>query len=370
MIKKKNKNVAAYDRKLLLTTITLGVMGVVAIADASAPQAINTFADRFYFARQQGIWLIIGFVALVVASRIPYKLWEKLALPLFAISLILLIMVLVPGLGVKTMGARRWLMIAGQSFQPTEFVKMTLSMYFAKLADAQKSTLAFVLPLSLVAILVISQPDMGTLIIITAIGASQMFVSGVNLLQFFGFGVFGLILGSLAIITSDYRKARLLTYIQSTNDPLGSGYHIRQVLLGLGLGGLFGVGLGESRQKYLFLPEAATDSIFAVIAEEIGFLGSVVIILAFVFLIYRIFKIALSIDEIFPKVLCMGLGMWIGAQALLNLGAMTALVPLTGIPLPLFSYGGTSLVMILFSIGIVLGISKQAKINNKPSRFK
>jgi len=214
------------------------------------------------------------------------------------------------------------------------------------------------LPLFLVAGLVMMEPDLGTTIIICLIGLSQIFISGVNLFSYIGIIGGSGILGTLLIMISSYRRERLLSYIKALTDPLGSSYHIRQVLLGLGLGGLTGVGLGQSRQKFLFLPEAATDSIFAVIAEEVGFIGSFILLALFFCYLIFCFRISLRAPDKFSQSLAVGLTAWIGFQTILNLGSMIALTPLTGIPLPFFSYGGSSLIMIMLSTGILLNISR------------
>lgn len=370
-LKKQKKTI---DRQLFFLTLALVSLGLIAIADASAPQAINVFNDRFYFFKQQVVAAVVGFVLLVVASRIPYRFWEKIALPFFVFTLILLVAVLVPGIGTKSLGARRWIILDPiPSFQPSELIKLSLAFYMAKLATTNKGLLAYIIPLVIVGLLIMLQPDLGTLIIISAIGMAQIFIAGVSIMHFVGALIAGGAISMLLIWTSDYRRDRLMTFIQQSQDPLGKSYHIRQILLALGLGGVFGVGLGESRQKYLFLPEAATDSIFAIIAEEVGFIGSTAIIIVLLFFIARAFKISRNAPDIFSKVLATGITVWIGAQILLNIGSMLALVPLTGVPLPFFSYGGTSLVTIMFAIGILLGISRhenETKEKRKAAKVK
>jgi cell division protein FtsW len=231
-------------------------------------------------------------------------------------------------------------------------------LYFAKLAESKKGFFAYILPLFIVCFLIMLQPDLGTTLVVAAIGMAQIFVAGVSAVKFLGLLILSSFLGFALIWFSDYRRDRLLTFLKQVTDPLGKSYHISQILISLGLGGFWGVGLGESRQKYLFLPETATDSIFAIIAEEIGFVGSVVLISLFIYLIYRGFKIAVLSSDIFAKMTAFGFTVWIASQAFLNLASMTSLTPLTGIPLPFISYGGSSLIMILMSAGIVLNISK------------
>jgi cell division protein FtsW len=357
-LKKQKKSL---DKKLLALVVVLMGAGLIAVADASAPQALNYFNDRLYFAKQQAIWALVGLVALLGVSKLHYSTWEKLAKPLFFLSVVGLAVVLVPGVGVKSLGARRWLSIFSYSFQPSELIKLTLAVYFAKLASKKMPPLSYFVPLGLVVGLIMLEPDLGTALVVGTIGMVQIFVSGINLAYFLGAGVVSLLIGFLFVVFSDYRRDRVMTFLRQTTDPLGKSYHIRQILLALGSGGLFGVGLGQSRQKYLFLPEAATDSIFAVIAEELGFIGATVVIGLFMWFISRALKVASSAPDRFSKVLSLGLITWIGGQAFLNIGSMVALVPLTGIPLPFLSYGGSSLVTTMIAAGILLNISRYGK---------
>jgi cell division protein FtsW len=290
-----------------------------------------------------------------------YSVWSKLAIPAFLLSLAALAAVLIPGIGVKVGGARRWISLFGNSVQPSEIVKLTLAVYLAKLSSAEKSVLAYFLPFAAVCALIMLEPDLGTTLVVVAIGMSGIFVSGVNLLYFAGAGILGVAAAVVFTLASSYRRARFLTFLAATSDPLGRDYHMRQVLFALGSGGLFGVGLGQSRQKYLFLPQAATDSIFAIVAEEVGFIGAVILVILFFLLIYKGFAIAKSAPDKFSATLAVGITIWLGAQIILNIGSMVSLVPLTGVPLPLFSYGGTALVMELLGLGILLNISRYAK---------
>jgi cell division protein FtsW len=353
------------DRNLLILILIFVFVGLTAVADASAPQALNTFGDKFYLFKQQLIAAGVGIIALFVTSKINYKFWEKIATPVFLVSLALLVIVLFPQLGFKALGARRWIDLGFFNFQPSEIIKLTLALFLAKVASKNKNIISYFLPVIIVAALIMLQPDLGTTLVVSIIGLSQIFVSGISLLYFAG----ALFIGSLGtlglIMISPYRKERFLTFLEMERDPLGASYHIRQILLGLGAGGIFGVGLGASRQKYLFLPEASTDSIFAVIAEELGLIGAVGIILLFVFFIYKGLKIALNAPDPFSKVLAVGITAWIGGQAFLNIASMVALVPLTGIPLPFISYGGSSLVTVLAACGILLNISRYSTHERK-----
>ncbi len=351
------KQTNTIDRKLLYLILILFFMGLIAVADASAPQALSAFGDKFYFVKQQAIWGFIGLFLMIIVSRINPSFWAKIATPLFVGSLLLLILVLIPGIGNKFLGARRWLILGPISVQPSELIKLTLAIYLAKLSTKDKHSLAYFIPVGLAAALIMAQPDLGTALVVLAIGFGQIFLAGVNLFHLFIALVGGAAIAFVYTITSDYRRNRLLTFLAQSEDPLGRDYHIRQILLALGSGGLFGVGLGQSRQKFLFLPEAATDSIFAILAEEVGFLGAAALVALLAIFVFRGLKIAKMTPDKFSRILAYGIIIWIGVQSILNIGSMVALVPLTGVPLPFFSYGGSALTMILVACGILLSIS-------------
>mgnify|MGYP001584131041 FL=1 len=347
------------DKKLFIATVLLVIIGLIAVLDASAPQSLNVFGDKFHLFKNQLVWSFVGFVSLLISSKINYKFWQKLATPLFFFVLVSLVLVLIPGIGAKFLGARRWISIGPVFFQPSEFAKFGLILYLAKFMSKKEASILYFLPLIMVSFLIMLEPDLGTTMIIVLSGAIQIFASQINLLHFGGLGILGF-LGVLGLIyISPYRRDRLLTFLEQSSDPLGKSYHIRQILLGLGSGGLFGVGLGASRQKFLFLPEASTDSIFAVIAEEVGFIGAFFLIILLGFFVVRALRISKYAPDNFSRFLALGIGSWIGIQVILNIASMTALVPLTGIPLPFISYGGSSLIMIMFATGILLNISKQ-----------
>lgn len=357
-----------FDKGLLYSVLSLVFMGLIAVADASAPQALAQFNDKFYFFKQQIVWAGVGLLLFFLVSIIKIKLWETLAVPLFFISIILLVMVLIPQFSYSALGARRWIELPFISFQPSEIIKLAVALYFAKLAEKEKRAVSYFFPFIIIVGLIMFQPDLGSALSVSIVGLSQIFVSGISLIQFILAGIIGLFGTAVLILTSSYRRDRLFTFLGGIEDPLGKGYHIKQILLALGSGGIFGLGIGASRQKYLFLPEASTDSIFAIIAEEVGFLGGIIIISIFAYFLYRGFVIAKNAPTKFTQVLAVGLTSWIGGQAFLNLASMVALVPLTGIPLPFFSYGGTSLVMTLIASGILLNISTLS--NNENPKFR
>jgi len=356
-----SRQTKSIDRNFLILVISLIILGLISIADVSAPQALNMFGDKFYFLKQQLMWSGIGLAVLFITSKIHYSFWQKIATPFFITTIVLLLVVLLPNLGFKALGARRWISLGLFSFQPSELIKLSFIIFIAKVAAKNKSFLSYFLPLILVTGLIMLQPDLGTALVVATIGFSQFFISGVSIL-YLGLSMSAGILGAIVLtIFSPYRRARLSTFFETASDPLGKSYHIRQILLALGSGGIFGVGLGASRQKFLFLPESSTDSIFAVITEELGLVGGFAIILIFAYFIYKGLKIAGNAPDTFSKIAAVGITAWIGGQAFLNIASMVALVPLTGIPLPFFSYGGSSLVMILAACGILLSISKYGK---------
>lgn len=355
------------DLKLLVLVLVIVIIGLAAVADASAPYAIRKFDDEFFFLKHQGQWAVVGVFGMFVASQLKYTIWEKWAKHIFAANLILLLLVLIPGVGSTISGATRWIVVGPVSIQPSELLKLTMAMYLAKVASSDKGPLSYFLPLGLGAFLVMLQPDLGTTISIGIIGMTQIFLAGVPLMFIGGSASLGLIGAIVLILSSDYRRARLMTFLSADSDPLGKSYHVRQILIALGTGGMFGVGLGQSRQKYSFLPEPETDSIFAVIAEEVGFVGSVLFLLLLFAFVYRSIMIIKNAPDRFSFILGAGIIAWIAGQMLINISAIVVLVPLTGLPLPLISYGGSSLTTVLFGIGIILNISKHAK-QSKPSR--
>lgn len=358
---KKNTKGSQIDKTLFWITVLLCTIGILTVSDASAPQALAVFGDPYYFAKQQVIWTTVGFLGLIVATNIHYTYWKKVAFMVGAASVILLILVLIPGFGSKLLGARRWLNIGPFGLQPSEVAKFAIAVVSAKLID-EKYPLTYIIGfVGAVSALVMLQPDLGTTLVIAAVGVVQLFIAGIGLGQLAVIGALGTLATGFLIMVSDYRRARLLTFFESSSDPLGNSYHMRQILIALGSGGLFGVGIGQSRQKHLFLPETASDSIFAVIAEETGLVGSLIIIFILTFFVLRVLKIARSAPDTFSKVLASGIAIWFMTQIFLNLSSVAAITPLTGIPLPFFSYGGSSLIMILFATGIILNISKHAK---------
>jgi cell division protein FtsW len=354
------------DFALLFSVILLALFGLFMIYDASSYVAFRDFGDKYSYAKDQSMWVVLGFGALAVVSFFDYHKLYNLALPFLIGSIILLVLVLIPGLGISALGARRWLNLGFFVLQPSEVAKLSLTIYLAAWFSTKEKGrfIAFLLLIGLVLGLVMLQPDMGTAMITLGISVILYFLSGGSIWHIIGLiPIVGL--GGLAmIILEPYRLARLMTFLNPEQNVQGSSYHLRQILIALGSGGFFGVGFGNSLQKYSYLPEATTDSIFAIIAEEIGFVGVVILLSIFLFVVYRGFYIALRAKDAFGKLLAAGITSFIGIQAVVNLGAQTALLPLTGVPLPFISYGGSAMIVNLVSIGILLNISRQSSIHH------
>ena len=353
------------DWSLFWLAIGLTIFGLIMVYNASVVEAYRDFLDKYYYVKYQAVWALLGILVMVSLSFFNYKNLKKLSPLLFFINIIFLILVLIPGIGLKMKGASRWISLGSFSFQPAELVKPTLTLYLAYLFSRKKSLLHFVFLTGIVAGLIMLQPDLGTTILILLTAFLIYFVAGASILELFPIALGGFLLGLCLILTSSYRKSRLLTFLNPMRDPLGASYHIRQVLIALGSGGGFGIGLGQSRQKYEYLPEATTDSIFAIIAEETGFVGAAIIILVFLMVIYRGFAIAQDAPDQFSRLLATGITCWLAVQIMLNLATMVALVPLTGVPLPFISYGGSSLIVALAGVGILLNISKFQVVQRK-----
>jgi cell division protein FtsW len=350
------------DLVFIFVVALLTAFGLLMIYDASSFVAFRDFSDKYHYIKEQAFWSIIGFAFLYFFSRFNYKRLHGLALPLIVISLVLLALVFVPGIGVYLLGARRWINLGFTVLQPSEFVKLAFAIYLAAwLSNKEKGRFAaFLLLLGLILGLIILEPDMGTASIVLVEAIVVYFLSGARLSHFLYTFPPLVVIGFLLIKLSPYRAERLSSFLNLDQSPQNYSYHVKQILIALGSGGLTGVGIGNSLQKYAYLPENVTDSIFAIVGEEIGFIGAVIVILLFLFLIWRGFSIAVSAKDNFGKLLAGGITTYFAMQVVINLSAQTALIPLTGIPLPFISYGGSALIINLASIGILLNISKQS----------
>ncbi len=346
---------------LAILALILSLLGLLFVFESSLAEAYATFDNPYHFLQQHAIGLLIGLVLFVVALILPSDFWFKVSPLLYVVAIVFLVLVFVPGVGLELNGARRWFNLGPVSFQAIEYVKFGLIVYLALWLSKQQKLLPFLVLIGVPAILIILQPDLGSLIALLMIVFGMYFVSGgslKHLLAVVGVGL-PVLLGT--ILLSDYRRARLMTFLNPESDPSGTSFHIRQITLALGRGGWFGQGIGNSSQKYAYIPEVSTDSIFAVIAEEIGFLGSLLLILVYFWFLALIFKVAKQQTEPHKRLLAFGIFFWIALQATLNLSAVVGLIPLTGIPLPFFSYGRSSQVMVLLATGIIIKLGKEVK---------
>ena len=356
----KDANIAKTDWFFLGITLVLLMLGLLMVFNASVIQAYTIFGDKFHFVKNQATWGVLAIVVMTIATVTPISLIKKLATPLFIFSIILLILVLIPGMSSKVFGARRWLDLGFITFQPSELLKLSTIIYFPLWLSRHQRLEPFIAITSFTIALLLMEPDLGTSIIIAGIAFSLYYISGARLKHLTLIALAGILITSLLIVASPYRRARLTTFLDPGQDPLGKSYHVRQVIIALGSGGWYGTGIGRSRQKYQYLPEATTDSIFAVFAEELGFIGGLGLISLIIIMVNRGLSTARKIHQPYENLLAVAVIAWISTQSILNLAAMVILVPLTGVPLPLVSYGGSSLITIMAAIGLYLNVSKYA----------
>jgi cell division protein FtsW len=358
------------DYIIFFAVIVLLGIGIVMVYSSSAVSAYANFHDSSYFLKRQLIWVLLGMMAMLVTMSVDYHIWRKLAVPILVFTILLLILVLVPGLGKVVNGARRWLGVGSFYLQPSEMAKLGMVFFFAHslCSGRDKITLFFrglaprLVLLVLIFALILAEPDLGTALAISGTVFVLLFVTGAkisHLLFLASTGAVGII---AAIILEPYRMKRLLAFSNPWADPLDTGYHIIQSLYAIGSGGLFGVGLGRSREKFLYLPEPHTDFIFAVLAEELGFIGTVAVVMLFFLLAWRGFRTAITAPDTFGSLLAAGLTTMIIMQALMNIAVVTASMPVTGIPLPFISFGGSALVFTLAGVGVLLNITRYVSL--------
>ncbi|MBK9947595.1 MAG: putative lipid II flippase FtsW [Nitrospira sp.] len=354
------------DQVLLCVTVMLTVVGLVMVFSASAVLAGNRYHDSWYYLKRQGVWLVMGLSLLHVLSRVDYVWWKRLSIPLLGGMATLLVMVLIPSLGMTANGARRWLGAGPISIQPAEMLKLGVVIYLAayltrkegRIQDFQSGLLPALLVVGLLSGLVLMEPDLGTVVVLGVVTGSLLFVGGARLSHLSILVLCAVPIGLALVLSTDYRRQRLMAFLQPWNDASDTGFQITQSFLAFGSGGLFGVGLGEGKQKLFFLPEAHTDFVLALIGEELGFFGTGVIILLFVLFMIRGFQISTRARIPFGRYLGIGITTLIGVQALTNACVVTGLVPTKGLTLPFVSYGGSSLVVSLAGVGMLLSISR------------
>ena len=355
------------DKSLLAMTLIFFTGGILILGSASMVLAYkNTGSVTGYALRQLAIGGGVGLIAMAITSRIHYRTWRKLALPLLLISFACMALLFIPHLRLASGGAARWLKIGPMSFQPSELLKISFIIYLASWLDARRREVAsvsygmlpFALMVSVVGVFLAMQPDVGTLIVIVMTSGLLYFFGGGKTSQVITLLLLGAAALFLLVQLAPYRLSRLFIFFNPGSDPLGAGYQMNQASLAIGSGGFWGLGFGRSVQKYLYLPEPMGDSIFAVFSEEMGFIGAMALLAFFFFFYAKGLSIARRAPDVFGKLLAAGVATGIMSQAFVNMAAISGLMPLTGIPLPFISYGGTSLAMTLASVGILLNISR------------
>lgn len=362
----KNKKM---DYVLFIAVIMLILFGLIMIYSASSIWAEYKFNDSFKYVKQQGLFIIIGIILMFTISKIDYHWYYKKTNLILAVCLFLLVLVLIPGIGTVRNGSQSWFGIGSFGIQPSEFAKLGLIIFTAKylsnnnkfLKDIRKGVIPILLVLFTVFGLIMLQPDFGTGMIIVVSILAMLFIAGVNIKFFIGLGLLGIvgIVGLIAV--APYRMDRITSFLNPWKDPLGTGFQIIQSLYAIGPGGLLGQGFLNSRQKQFYLPEPQTDFIFSIISEEFGVLGVIIVCGLFILILYRGIKIALKSNDNFSKYLAFGMIFQIIIQTVMNLMVVIGLIPVTGVTLPFLSYGGSSLLISLISIGILLNISRHQK---------
>ena len=356
------------DHLLMLLVGTLILIGLEVVFSSTFALALGERDNVFFYLIMQGIWAAIGTILLVICMRIDYHIWLKLSPILICLAIVLLLLVLTPVTGVSVYGATRWLRLGPlPAVQPSEFVKLAIVIGLAawlsgpseRTQTFSRGLVPFGMFVGVIALLVMQQPDLGTTLVILLTSTTMFFLAGADLRSLVTLGAVGLS-GVVALaIGASYRLSRWQSFLDPWQDPSGVGYHIIQLLIALGSGGLFGLGVGASRQKFSYIPGAHTDGVFAIIGEEMGFVGCVAILALFCALLYRGVLIARRAPDIQGALLACGIVAWLGYQALINIAGITRSLPLTGIPLPFISYGGSALAASMMAVGILLNISRQ-----------
>lgn len=353
---------------LFIVTLLLSLMGIFILYESSSYTALLNLNDKYYFIKNQSVWLVLGVIAALVIARIKHSALYNAALPLLMFSIVLLIAVFLPGIGVQLKGAHRWVNLGFSVFQPSELLKISLTLYLAAWLSVKEHgrLLAFFVLIALAGGLVLLQPDLSTACIIILTSIAVYFVSGAPLKEMsFIFLLFVLIAGGLVAV-APYRVARLASYQNfDLKDTSNSHYHLKQIVIALGSGGLTGVGVGNSIQKYAYLPENTTDSIFAIYAEEAGFIGSIILIGIYIAQILLGIMIAMRSKDLFGKLLASGVIIFLAIQTFFNLASQAILIPFTGVPLPFISYGGSAMLINFVAIGLLLNVARESNSMQK-----
>lgn len=354
-----------FDTALFLSVVLLLAIGVVMVYSSSSIVALKRYNDGYFFLKRQLLFASVGVFVMLAVSRIDYRVYQKLAYPLLGISLISLVLVLIPHVGVDIAGTRRWFRVGGFTFQPSEFMKVAMVIYMAhslsKKGEKVKAFSVGIVPhmmvLGFTLLLILMQPDFGTSIAIAAVVFIMLFTAGARLTHLISLVLLSLPAIYMLVFRVPYRRRRIMAFLNPWDDPQNVGFQIIQSFLAFGSGGLFGVGLGDGRQKMFYLPESFTDFIFSTIAEETGLIGILIIMALFVTFIIRGLQMSLRMKDPFGRYLALGLTSVIGLQAFINMAVVMGLLPNKGLPLPFISYGGSSIMTTLIGVGILLNIS-------------
>ena len=358
------------DYTFLTTVIIIVFAGLIMLLSASAPAANRKFGNSYHFFIRQLIYAVMGFVAMIAISNIDYRKYKKYTGKLMIACVAMLVLVFFPVIGVSHNGSRRWINLIFMEFQPSELMKLAIAMFFAAHIESKRYKLTnlngigfYGFWIALVAALLMFETHLSGTIIIVGIAFVVMMVGGLNM-KYVGIGAAVVIpAGGLYLMTNKVRMARVMNFMNPFADTQLTGYQVVQGLYAIGSGGLFGLGLGKSVQKYTYLPEPYNDFIFAIICEELGFIGAILVIALFTFLIFRGIKIALNAPDTFSMLTVVGIMAQIGIQTILNIAVVTSTIPNTGVTLPFFSYGGTALLVLLAEMGIVLNVSRYSRTN-------
>lgn len=349
----------------------LTLFGLAMLMSATGPVAYARASDSLYYVKRQLLQGVLpGTTLFLLFALLDYRIWKRLAFPSLIASFVCLFLPYIPGIGIEVGGSHSWAIIAGIRFQPSEIVKFTFLLYLAawfaeRSAERMRDwheLVPFIGVLGAICLLLIAQPDTGTMAVIAGTSLFLYVFSGAPLIWFALMGLVGAGVVALLIKISPYRAARFMTFMHPELDPQGIGYHINQAILAVASGGFLGLGFGKSRQKFLYLPEVEADSIFAVMAEELGFFITIIILFLFAALVWRCFKIARSSDR-YGALLAAGFGSWIGIQTWMNIASMIGLMPITGVTLPFVSHGGTSLTVLLAAAGLIASVSRSQKLS-------
>jgi len=357
------------DLILLGAILALLAIGIVMVYSSSAVKGYVMYDDPYHFLKMEVVWVILGLGAMLLAMKLDVKQLRRWAVPALIIAIILLIMVKIPGIGRRVNGADRWIGLGPLSIQPSEVIKLAMVLVMAsilaydphKIKSFRRGLLPVLGLLGVIAGLIMLQPDLGTTLVIAGTTFFMLIAAGAKVSHLLALGSAGIGLVVAAIIAEPYRMNRIFAFLDPWRDPSGKGYQTIQALLALGPGGLFGLGLGQSKQKFLYLPENHTDFIFAMIGEELGFVGATLVILLFFLFAWRGFRVAMGAPDNFTSFLAVGLTGMISIQAMINMGVVSGVLPVTGITLPFLSYGGTSLVFTMLGVGVLLNISRQSR---------